>query len=509
MKNLTGLMIGIMFLMIPSSVFAQSTIFVPFVTSMQETVETSISEVRPEIELGGEEDYSSVPPSNLEQRLIDYIVAHPNLSMSASLENFKQENAEEIQAIAEQYSKNLANTSSEQDATTTPLSNYRKYRISEIKDITFADPFFVILNEESETNDVAIRAATRGSWTPIKQSTYTVNPWWTAATVSVYIKGQCEYNVAGGPKANITDKGYDLNSSAFDLSWWLVSNSSFGTAHFYESGQKWERMYYSAEVEFADVLPGRFNPHSYRVQVSANLRCNNHGAIYPYSVTPKHVKQYFHQNVFQENGECRAYRASMNNLGRLNPWDYEGPCDTYAPGSGKVTSYTNWVAGDHLHEALWRGGRGYVRKVPLNTNGTVGWNRAPNWQHCCTGVSVGGQGAYTLGEYFYQTVYAKDGTCTEYKSTLNGDGTIKLPWLSSGPCKNAQRAPGRGDVTSYTNWIAGGLFQEALWRGNKGYIRATIINPRTNTVDWNRVGDWRQCCSNSKVGGQGAYILNY
>lgn len=62
-----------------------------------------------------------------------------------------------------------------------------------------------------------------------------------------------------------------------------------------------------------------------------------------------------------------------------------------------VTSYTNYIINDKLHEAMWRGGNGYIRTTPIDSDGTVDWNSSTSWGNpCCSGQSVAGQGAYIL-----------------------------------------------------------------------------------------------------------------
>lgn len=221
-----------------------------------------------------------------------------------------------------------------------------------------------------------------------------------------------------------------------------------------------------------------------------------------YSVLTNSHTPHFYQNVFAANGNCTQYTGDINPNGTFSNWT-SIPCSTYAPGTGTVTSYTNWVLQNKLHEGIWRGGKGYIREVPIKNNGTINWSAAPTWQQCCSGASTGGQGAYIVGDTLEQNVFQPNGTCTKYSATLNQAGDF-TGWNSIGSCSTY--APGSGTVNSYTNWVHGDKLFEGMWRGGKGYVREVPINDN-GTINWGGAPGWNQCCSGFSMGGQGAYVL--
>lgn len=105
---------------------------------------------------------------------------------------------------------------------------------------------------------------------------------------------------------------------------------------------------------------------------------------------------HFYQLVWSANGSCTEYHSLLNSDGDFTYWSGPNSCPTSAPGSGDVTSYTNYIINDKLYEAMWRGGKGYTRTTPISSIGSVNWNSASSWEPCCEGNSVAGQGAYIL-----------------------------------------------------------------------------------------------------------------
>ena len=107
---------------------------------------------------------------------------------------------------------------------------------------------------------------------------------------------------------------------------------------------------------------------------------------------------HFYQHVFWTATNCEEYKVPLNNNGVPN-WSNatSQDCRTSAPGSGSIESYTVYVNDEYIHEAIWRGGKGYTRNVPLNWNHTeVNWNSAGYWHQCCTATGPAAQGAYIL-----------------------------------------------------------------------------------------------------------------
>ncbi len=110
-------------------------------------------------------------------------------------------------------------------------------------------------------------------------------------------------------------------------------------------------------------------------------------------------KSFVYQHVFWSATNCTEHKTPLDNSG--NPiWGSTSiyACRTYAPGSGTIESYSTFVGGEKLREAIWRGGNGYVRDIPIKDDGTVNWAVAPNWAQCCSGGGPSEQGAYVLSE---------------------------------------------------------------------------------------------------------------
>jgi predicted transcriptional regulator len=94
---------------------------------------------------------------------------------------------------------------------------------------------------------------------------------------------------------------------------------------------------------------------------------------------------YLYQHVFWSPSNCTEHKTQFDSSG--NPiWGGTEvtSCSTYAPGSGTIESYTTYVSGGFLREAMWRNSIGYVRSVPLSGT-TVNWAAAPGWVQCCSG----------------------------------------------------------------------------------------------------------------------------
>jgi len=113
------------------------------------------------------------------------------------------------------------------------------------------------------------------------------------------------------------------------------------------------------------------------------------GAGDEYEVLIRAYSPHFYQNIFYSDGSCEQYTGIPNSSGGFDDWDEIGcGSDIFAPGSGMITSYTNWVAGDKLHEAMWRGGVGYMRANDIESrryrrlerNMGLCWQRQRCWR---------------------------------------------------------------------------------------------------------------------------------
>ena len=106
----------------------------------------------------------------------------------------------------------------------------------------------------------------------------------------------------------------------------------------------------------------------------------------------------YYQNMFWTESSCIQYKYPLDTNGeRILSQGTQQPCQTTAPGTGTIQSYTAWVVNDQLREAMWRNNIGYIRATPLNAAKTdVQWSSAPNWTQCCTGAAPQAQSVYIL-----------------------------------------------------------------------------------------------------------------
>ncbi len=228
----------------------------------------------------------------------------------------------------------------------------------------------------------------------------------------------------------------------------------------------------------------------------------------PYRILTTDYPQYLYQNIFKSAADCTEYRTPVAPNGSpLWPQTTTQPCRTSAPGSGSINTYTAIVTSNLLREAIWQGGVGYVRNVPLQDNGEVDWHAAPNWTQCCTSTTPYVQGAYVIGDHVYQSQFWADATCTEYETPLDEQGAPIWNQTRTQVCRTF--APGSGTVGTYTAVVTGEYLREAIWRGGIGYVRDIPLNDTNTEANWNAAPDWRQCCTGTTPEGQGAYVLTH
>ena len=215
---------------------------------------------------------------------------------------------------------------------------------------------------------------------------------------------------------------------------------------------------------------------------------------------------HLYQHVFWSPTSCTEYKTILDGYGDPQWWSTTSQsCSTYAPGSGPIESYTTYVHAGELREAMWRNGIGYVRDIPLYSNGRVNWGAAPDWTDCCVGNGPSEQGAYVLGEYLFQHVFWSPTSCTEYKTPFNSSGDPQWGSTTSQSCSTY--APGSGPIESYTTFVSGGYLREAMWRNGIGYTRNIPLIG--NIVNWGAALDWTDCCVGNGPSEQGAYMLTH
>ena len=230
----------------------------------------------------------------------------------------------------------------------------------------------------------------------------------------------------------------------------------------------------------------------------------------PYRILTNHYPQYLYQHQFWSATNCEEFKTPVDGNGQpIWAQTTSQPCRTFAPGSGTIETYTAIVTSGFLREALWRGGKGYVRDIPLKSNGEVDWNAASTipWTHCCTASAPSAQGAFVVGNHVYQNQFWSATNCTEYKTPLANDGQPNWGQTTSQPCRTF--APGSGSIGSYTAVVTAEYLREAIWRGGKGCVRDMPLNSSNTDVDWNAPVGWTHCCTASSPGAQGAYVLTH
>ncbi len=213
--------------------------------------------------------------------------------------------------------------------------------------------------------------------------------------------------------------------------------------------------------------------------------------------------RHLYQQVWKNNS-CTQYKTAINQDGDL-VWGKTSvsSCPTTIAGSsGNVQTYYSFVAGGRLHEAMWRGNKGFSRKIPI-VNGAVAWGSAPAWSQVASGVTYQGQSGFILGKYLHQFVW-QNNACTQYKTLLDANGEPIWSQTTQPPCPTSI-AGTSGNVETYYAFISGGYLREAMWRGAKGYSRDVPIEG--SEVKWSQAPGWRQVASGTTYQGQSGYIL--
>ena len=232
---------------------------------------------------------------------------------------------------------------------------------------------------------------------------------------------------------------------------------------------------------------------------------NSHG----FTILTSSYPQRYHQNVYFTNGTCSEYVQPYNDDGVPLAGNSPVPCSTSLPGSGTVETYTAWVAGQFWREAVWRGGLGYTRKVPLNANGTINWGNAQSWSQCCgPQTAPRSQDRYVVGNHLYQSVYWTESNCLEYKRAMDSNGE-EIGTQTSQTCRTTLPAGSSGTITSYTAYVVGGRLREGIWRGGVGYVRDVPLTADKTDVNWSSAPAWSCCLTGLSTTGQGGDVLSY
>lgn len=234
----------------------------------------------------------------------------------------------------------------------------------------------------------------------------------------------------------------------------------------------------------------------------------------PFRILTADQDIYQYQNVWWSSSGCTTYWWRLNEYGNQTSTNGTLGCQTSLPSgsSGTVRSYTAYVLSNHLHEAMWRDTKGWVRSVPLKSNGSVNWSAAPNWFNCCNSSSPPeAQGVFIVGDTYRQNVWWSASNCEEFSNPLNDDGSINWGSQTSGPCQTSLPPGSSGSIESYTAYVTGELLRESIWRGGKGYVRDVPLDATNTNVNWPTpaTAGWTHCCTASGPKGQGAYVISY
>ena len=226
-----------------------------------------------------------------------------------------------------------------------------------------------------------------------------------------------------------------------------------------------------------------------------------------YDILAFDYRQYYYQNVFWTATNCTEYRQPVDDNGNpISSQQASRSCLTStAPGSGPVQSTTGYVVADQYREGMWRDNAGWIRILPVNSDGTINWGAAAPWTQCCSGTAPRAQGDYVVGNTYYQNVFWTETNCTEYVRPLDNNGNLGA--TTTRTCRTT--APGSGTIQSYTAYVVGDYLREGMWRNNVGYIRNVPLNSAKTDVLWSSAPAWSQCCSGTAPQAQGVYILNH
>lgn len=349
-----------------------------------------------------------------------------------------------------------------------------------------------------------------------------INPGTTVSVSAIEVKATtlndyvCKYGrTTAYTCGNIVSINYNVATNNFSTGNFVRVNSPSGvTAPIScggDSGGPWFKPGLTNEVIALGIHKGgnapatcanTANTYAYYTPVDT---INSNG----FTILTSRYPQRYHQNVYFTNGTCNEYVTPYNDDGVPLASNSPVPCSTSLPGSGTVETYTAWVAGQFWREAVWRGGIGYMRNVPLNASGTINWGAAQSWTQCCgPQTAPRSQDRYVVGNHLYQSVYWTESNCLEYKRALDIDGNETGPQTSQ-TCRTTLPAGSSGTITSYTAYVVGGRLREGIMRGGVGYVRDVPLTADNTDVNWSSAPAWSCCITGLSTTGQGGDVLSY
>ncbi|MCL4264494.1 MAG: hypothetical protein KJ069_14820 [Anaerolineae bacterium] len=205
------------------------------------------------------------------------------------------------------------------------------------------------------------------------------------------------------------------------------------------------------------------------------------------------------------------------------------------PGSGSVNSQADFIIGNTLWQAVWRGNQGWARTVPIE-GGVVNWNDASNWSGPTNISTLPGSGDMQAHDAYFMPPDAIPpspsptptntpvpptptpsptpitGNRVEQAIWRNNQGwTRMVPVVSGQPDWNNASAwsgptgtgtlPGSGNVEVLAGYVVGSTLHQGLWRGNQGWSRTVpIVN---GAVNWGGASTWSGPVSATTLPGSG------
>ncbi len=163
------------------------------------------------------------------------------------------------------------------------------------------------------------------------------------------------------------------------------------------------------------------------------------------------------------------------------------------PGSGTLQTQTDFVIGNTIWRAFWRGDQGWYRTIPI-VNGVIQWGQASAWiGPYAISTNMPGSGTLqmtydiVLGSTLWQTVWRGDQGWRRTVPIVNGAPNFDSASAWAGPYSISGQ-PGSGALETQSDYVVGGTYWQYLWRGDQGWYRyAPIVN---GAIQWGSVSAW-------------------
>ncbi len=270
--------------------------------------------------------------------------------------------------------------------------------------------------------------------------------------------------------------------------------------------------YLMAVAEHPDLVPlyRCFNPsngkHFWSIQ---QWRCENHGDLegivgWVFANSQDTLLQSFWRDG---DGLERTVPVTGGDPVWLEASAWGNPVATSdLPGSGSMQALTNYILGDTLYQAFWRGNQGWIRTVPI-TGGVIQWQDATAFTGPTSISVLPGSGSmrgaanYIHGSILYQDFWRGQQGWSR-TVPINGD---LVEWGEAsewdGPY-SASDLPGSGTVEALDVFIFEDTLTQTVWRGGEGRQRTVPITG--GVIQWNAAADWDDPIAISDLPGWGS-----